>query len=152
MIGSTPLDASVSDLFKDHLARLFPETGADKIQKAAGTLASIEFVEGQIVIQEGARSQGVLILLAGRLGIFTRDSNGHTTLIRVVAEPGALIIIIPDPPLPPIIDGLVPPEPPPPPPVLTVPDTAGLVKPPAPPPPVPPGAEPALFPPPPPPA
>lgn len=91
MIGSTPLDASVSDLFKDHLARLFPETGADKIQKAAGTLASIEFVEGQIVIQEGARSQGVLILLAGRLGIFTRDSNGHTTLIRVVAEPGALI-------------------------------------------------------------
>lgn len=91
MTGSIPHDASVSDLFKGHLTRIFPETAPDTIQKAAGALSTVEFVEGQIVIQEGARSQGVLILLAGRLGIFTRDSNGHTTLIRVVADTGALI-------------------------------------------------------------
>ncbi len=84
-------DANLAISLGQHLAKIFPETGPDQLSQASGQLAPTEFPEGEVLIQEGARSRGVFILLTGRLGIFTRDSNGHTTLIRVVSEPGSLI-------------------------------------------------------------
>lgn len=82
---------SVKVEFEGHLTRIFPEIDGGQIQEAAKSLSDVEFAEGEILIQEGSKARGVFVLLSGRLGIFTRDTNGHTTLIRVVAEPGALI-------------------------------------------------------------
>ncbi|MFM7131772.1 MAG: cyclic nucleotide-binding domain-containing protein, partial [bacterium] len=91
MSDSAPSGNSVTSHFVDHLTRIFPEIAVGRIQEAAESLTVVEFTEGEILIQEGAKARGVFILLSGRLGIFTRDANGHTTLIRVVAGPGALI-------------------------------------------------------------
>lgn len=91
MTGSSQSDAAKSVPFSEHLAKIFPETAPEQLAQAAVQMSPKECVEGEVLIQEGARSRGVFVLLEGRLGIFTRDSNGHTTLIRVVSDPGSLI-------------------------------------------------------------
>jgi len=74
-----------------HFAKVFPEISWTQLLEVSSHISESELTEGQVLIQEGARPQGVYILLEGRIGIYTQDSNAHTALIRVLTEPGSLL-------------------------------------------------------------
>lgn len=91
MSGSISSDSCDNSPLNPYLAGIFPDTPTDKLKAASAKVSLVELPEGDVLIQEGAKSRGVHILLSGRVGIFTRNSNGHTALIRVVSDPGSLV-------------------------------------------------------------
>jgi nitric-oxide synthase len=50
-----------------------------------------EYSEGQVLIAEGTGASGVLILLEGRVGVYTQDAAARITPIRVVTEAGSML-------------------------------------------------------------
>lgn len=91
-MSDLPLSSACSDnLLGLYLSEIFSGTPSDKLNELSTKISTSELPEGEVLIQEGTKAQGVYILLSGRVGIFTRNSSGHTALIRVVTEPGSLI-------------------------------------------------------------
>lgn len=73
------------------LAEIFNGIPASRLSDVAAEISLREVAEGQILIQEGTQPTGVFMVMRGRFGIFTQDSNAHIVHVRVVTEPGALL-------------------------------------------------------------
>lgn len=73
------------------LAEIFPGVTAERLSEAAAEIPEQDVQEGQVLIQEGTKPPGIFMVLQGRFGIFTQDSNSHIARVRVVTAPGALL-------------------------------------------------------------
>lgn len=73
------------------LAEIFPGVAAEKLSEACEEIQAQDVQEGQVLIQEGTKPPGIFMVLQGRFGIFTQDSNSHIARVRVVTAPGALL-------------------------------------------------------------
>jgi len=73
------------------LTEIFPGVTEERLSEAAAEISEQDVQEGQVLIQEGTKPRGIFMVLQGRFGIFTQDSNSHIARVRVVTAPGALL-------------------------------------------------------------